>query len=217
MRTRRARLYGAMFAVLLLGGASGCGASVWVRTHPTTSTPRATDRSISAGQAPVAAATVQPQRPGTCEIAPPQVHFPTGEWTATWTVLTTNAIDGCAGERLVRPWDFRRFCNTGTCKTYLYTANDYGVRVAEIVPDGGERYVAVFQPSTVPCPHRPGEDAGTNRSYSTITLWWSSQRQLLHGLGREYQVGPCGSSPTETDSFVAVRTNPGADPPAEGP
>jgi hypothetical protein len=69
------------------------------------------------------ATSAQPQSPGACQIAPPQVHFPTGEWTATRTVLTTDAIDACVGERQVRPWDFRPVCNVGTCKTYLYTAS----------------------------------------------------------------------------------------------
>jgi hypothetical protein len=117
----------------------------------------------------------------------------------------------------VRPWDFRHACDAGTCETYLYTASYYGVEVAKVVPDGHERYVATFQPSPVPCPHRPGEDAGTNRDYSTITLGWSSHRQILHGLRREYQVGPCGGGPAETASYVAVRTNPAANPPAQGP
>ncbi len=210
MPTRPARLYGAMFAILLLVGASGCSASVSVGTSPTTGTPQAPDRAISTGQAPISTATAQPQRPGTCQIAPPQVNFPTGEWTARETVLTTGAIDACAGERMVRPWDFRRVCDAGTCKTYLYTASYYGVDVAEVVPDGRERYVATFQTSSVPCPHRPREDAGTNRAYSTMTLWWSSHKHILHGLSRDYQVGPCGGGPDDTSSYVAVRTNPAA-------
>ena len=164
-----------------------------------------------------AAANSHPQAPGTCKIPPPQVHFPIGEWTATETILTTNAIDVCAGERLVGPWDFRRTCDAGTCKTYLYTATYYGVAVAKVVPDGRGRYVATFQPASVPCPHRPGEDAGTNRGYSTMTLWWSSHRQILHGLRRRYQVGPCGGDPAESSSYVVTRTHPAARPPAEGP
>ncbi|MGO9488214.1 MAG: hypothetical protein ACLQBB_04200 [Solirubrobacteraceae bacterium] len=167
--------------------------------------------------APVAAATGQPQKPGTCEIAPPQVRIPTGEWTASETVLSTNAIDGCAGERLVRPWDFRRRCSAGTCKTYLYTVSYYRVDVAEVVPDGRERYRAVFRPATVPCPHRPHEDAGSNVDYGTLTLWWSSRRRILHGLSWDYQAGPCGGGPPETSSYTALRTDPGANPPAEGP
>src|ERR1035441_2427391 len=47
MLTRHARLYGAMFAVLLLGGASRCSASVSVGTPPTTSTAQALDQSTS--------------------------------------------------------------------------------------------------------------------------------------------------------------------------
>lgn len=208
MSNPHTRLCGAMFAVLLLGGASGCGASLWIRTstQSTTKTP-----------AQVAAARSQPQRPGTCQIAPPQVHFPIGEWTATETILTTNSIDACAGERMVRPWDFRRLCTAGTCKTYLSTASYYGVNVAQIESDGPDRYIAVFQPTPVPCPHRPGEDTGTNQDHGTITLWWSPHKQTLHGLGRDYQVGRCGGGPGETSSYVAVRTNPSASPPAEGP
>jgi hypothetical protein len=206
-----------MFAILLLGGASGCSASVSVGTPPTTSAAQVLDQSTSTEQTPVAGATAQPQRPGTCQIAPPQVHFPTGEWTATRTILATNSIDVCAGERMVRPWNFRRHCTAGTCKTYLFTASYYGVDVAQIVPDGRSRYVAVFQPQTVPCPHRPGENAGTNQDHSTITLWWSPHTQILHGFERQHQVGACGGGPSETSSYVATRTNPTANPPAEGP
>jgi hypothetical protein len=207
MPSPRARLCGAMFAFVLLGGASGCGASLWIRTstQSTTKTP-----------AQVAAARSQPQRPGTCRIAPPQAHFPTGEWTSTETVLTTHSIDACAGERQVRPWDFRRLCKAGTCKTYLFTASYYGAAVATIMPYG-RGYIAVFQPSPVPCPHRPGEDTGTNQDYSTMTLWWSPHKQTLHGLLRDHQVGPCGGGHTETTSYVATRTNPAANPPAKGP
>jgi hypothetical protein len=162
-------------------------------------------------------ATMQPQSPGTCQIAPPQVHFPIGEWTATETILTTNAIDACAGERLVRPWDFRRVCDAGSCRTSLYTASYYGTVAATVMPDGGNRYIATFPPSTTPCPPRPGEDIRTNREYATLTLWWSSHRQILHGLSRAYQVGPCGGGQDETSSYVVTRTNPAASPPAEGP
>lgn len=209
MPSCRACLCGAIFAVLILGGASGCGASVWIGRPPTSSTRKTPAQAL--------AAATQPQRPGTCQIAPPQATFPTGAWTATETILTTSAIDACAGERLVRPWDFRRICDAASCKTYLYTASYYGIAVAEIAPDGPERYVATFQPSTVPCPHRPGEDAGANRDYSTMTLWWTSHEQVLHGLSRDHQVGPCDGGPDETSNYVAVRTNPAASPPAEGP
>lgn len=206
-----------MLAVLLLGGASGCSASVSVGTPPTTSTTQAPDRATGTGQAPISATTSQPQRPGTCEIAPPQVRLPAGGWTATETILTTSAIDICAGERKMRPWSFHRVCDADTCRTYLYTASYYGEKVATIVPADRGRYLARFQTSTVPCPHRPGEDAGTNQDHSTITLWWSSHRQILHGLGRDYQVGPCGGGPGETARYTAVRTDPAANPPAEGP
>ena len=88
MLALRARVYGAIFAVLLLGGASGCSASVTIGNPATNSDSRAF----------AAAATKQPQRPGTCESPPPEVNFPTGEWTARETILTTSAVDACAGE-----------------------------------------------------------------------------------------------------------------------
>jgi hypothetical protein len=144
-------------------------------------------------------------------------RFATGEWTATATVLETSAIDACIGERFVRPWDFRRVCEAGTCRTYLYTESYYGVDVAQIERVGPNRFLAVFAPSAVPCPHRPGEDNGENRSYSTITLWWSAEKQTLEGTGRDEQQGPCGGGPPSTESYVARRTNPTAEPPAEGP
>jgi hypothetical protein len=190
---------------------------VSIGTPANTSTPQAPVQSTTTARAPVAAATSQPQRPGTCQIAPPQVHFPTGEWTATETIVTTNSIDACAGERMVRPWDFRRLCRAGTCKTYLITASYYGVDVGEIAPDGRDRYIAVFEPSTVPCRHRPGEDAGTNKDYGTITLTWLPHTQILHGIGREHQMGPCSSGRAETSIYVARRTDPAASPLAAGP
>jgi hypothetical protein len=212
MSTRRSILHGAMFAVLALGGASGCGASVSVGT-PSTSDTQAAEQPIDTTKARPEVVTGQPQRPGTCQIAPPRVHIPTGEWTATETILSTNAIDFCRGEQLVRPWDFRRVCRAGKCKTFLFTVSYYGVETAEVIPHGRGRYVATFRPTTVPCPHRPGEDAGTNQNHGTIRLWWSPDKQTLHGLGRDYQVGACGGGPAETASYVAARTN----PPAQGP
>jgi hypothetical protein len=202
-----ARLYGGILAVLILGSVSGCSANVSVGTPPSSAlTP---DQAL--------ATSTQPQRPGTCKIAPPRANLPTGEWTANETILTTGAIDACAGERLVRPWDFRRVCTGGTCETHLYTASYYGPEVAKIVPAGRERWVATFQPTLVPCPHRPGEDTGTNHRYATMTLWWSSHGQILQGLKGAHQIGPCGGGPEETSSYVARRTHPAASPPAEGP
>lgn len=212
----RARSTGVMFAVLLLCSTSGCSAGVSVGTPPTSPT-QAASRPRGAVQARAAAVTGQVQRPGSCRIAPPQVHVPTGEWTATETILDTSSVDACAGERLVRPWDFRRLCDVGHCETYLYTVGYYGVDVAEVVPKGRGRYVATFRAESVPCPHRPGEDAGRNLSYGTITLWWSPHKRTLQGLGRDYQTGACGGGPPDTSRYVAERTNPTANPPAEGP
>jgi hypothetical protein len=224
MRIRGSRLWGAVLAVLVLGSCSGCGASV--STGASTGSSRAAAQStgsraaqIDTGMTPseLAAATSHPQRPGTCKIAPPEFHFPTGEWTATKTIVTTEDIDDCAGEQLVRPWDFRRVCEGGRCGTYLLTESYYGVDVARVEPDGPDRYLAVFRPSTVPCPHRLGEDIKTNQDYTTLTLRLSADGQSLSGQGREHQVGPCGSRFVETADYVATRTNPAARPPAEGP
>jgi hypothetical protein len=214
MSTRRALLYGAIFAVLLLGGASGCGATVSAWTSSSMRTP---DRLIESAQARATTVGEQTQRPSTCQIAPPQINVPTGEWTAIKTILSTNAIDVCKGERLVRPMDFRRRCNAGHCKTYLYTVSYYGIMVADVLPARHGRYLATLRPQTVPCPHRPGEDTGTNQDRGAIELWWSPNKQILHGLGRQYQVGACGGGPAETSSYEAKRTNPTAKPPAEGP
>ena len=198
MATHRRLPRGAMFAILVLVGASGCGATASVGTRTT----------VQFGRA---------QAPGTCKVAPPRFRIPTGEWTTIFTILTTNAVDACAGERLVRPWDFRRRCRAGHCKTRLYTVSDYGVAVAEVVPNGQGGYIATFRPETVPCPHQPGEDTGTNQDRGTMTLWWSADKNILHGTTRDVQAGACSSGLPETSSFEAQRTNPAATPPAEGP
>jgi hypothetical protein len=213
MATRRVRLPVRCFAVVLLAGASGCSASISVRTSGRAETP---DESAWTARARAMAAE-HPQRPGTCEIAPPEVRVPTGEWTAAETILSTNAIDACAGERLVRPWDFRRRCYAGHCKTYLFTVSYYTALAAEVVPAGPGRYIATFPPEPVPCPHRPGENAGTNQGHGTIKFWWSPDKQTLYGLSREYQVGPCGGGPPSISSYEARRTHPQAKPAAEGP
>jgi len=212
MDARRVRLCGAMLAVLLLDATSGCGATVYVGST-SIDTP---DRPVSTARARTTA-TEHAQRPGTCQIAPPQLRVPTGEWTATETILHTNAIDACAGEQLVRPWDFRRRCRAGHCKTYLYTVSYYGLSVAEVAPAGRGRYLASFPPEPVPCPHRPGEDAGTNQDQGTIVIWWSADKGTLHGLGRDQQVGPCGGGPPTTSSYEARRTDPAVRPLAAGP
>jgi hypothetical protein len=214
MATRRVRIHGAMCALVLLGGASGCSATISARTSSSAET---SDRPTETAQVRATATAKQAQRPGACRIAPPRIRAPVGEWTATETILSTDAVDACAGEQLVRPWDFRRRCHAGHCKTYLYSVSYYGVVVAKVAPAGQGRYLATFAPDTVPCPHRPGEDAGTNQDRGTITLWWSPDKQTLHGLGRDYQVGACAGGPTETSSYEARRTNPSVKPPAEGP
>lgn len=224
MGPRSPRPLGALLALLLLGACSGCGAgaSLWVRTGTSTSPAsgsNATEQVVDTGLTPseAAAAASHRQRPGTCRIAPPQGNFPTGEWTASKTILSTNAVDSCAGEHEVRPWDFRHVCHAGRCETYLLTESYYGVDVALIEPKGHDRYLAVFQATIVPCPHRAGEAPPTNTEYSTMTLSWSARTQTLHGMVQDRQTGPCGGGPPETASYVATRTSPSAEPPAAGP
>ena len=192
----RARFNVVIFAALLCC-TSGCGGG---------STTRASLRPMDLAQA--RAASGHAQRPGTREVSSPHVHIPTGDWTATETILETKSVDACAGERLVCPWDFRRLCKAGKCKTYLYTMSYYGVEAAEVVANGRGGYVAKFPPSTVPCPHRRGEDAGTNESRGTITIRWSDAGRTLRGIGRKYQEGACGGGPPDTSRYVATRDGP---------
>jgi hypothetical protein len=206
-----------MCAALLMGCVSGCGASTSAGTPPSTVAAAPATASGDVAQAPVASATSRPQKPGTCEIAPPRVQLPTGEWTATTTILSTNAIDACEGEQAVRPWDFRRRCAARRCTTYLFTASYYGIEVAKVVRIGHGRFLAVFRPTTVPCPHRPGEDAGSNKGYKTITFSFEPHSGTIRGLGRERQRGPCGGGPAGIKRYVVERTDPAANPPAPGP
>lgn len=201
---RRARCCGAMFvSMLALGGASGCGASVSAVTQPANARPVAVNG--------------QPQRPGTCQFAPPSIRIPTGEWTATETTLSTNAADACAGERVVRPIDFRRHCAAGHCETVLFTVGYYGLLVANVRPAGNGRYIANYLPHTVPCPHPPGQSRGTNEAHKTLVLS-SSGKKVLVGRGTTYQKGSCGRGiRPETSAFVIRWTNPNANPPPEGP
>lgn len=208
MSRPRARLWGTVLAAVLLFACTGCGEAVSV--------------SEGSGGLKVSAhplsEVAQAPKPGVCSIPSPRAHFATGEWTAHETILTTDAADGCVGEQTVHPWDFRRLCKAGRCETYLLTQSLYNpLEIAPITPDGSGHYTAVFPPSTAPCPHRPGEDAGRNTLYGIITLWWSDDRQTLYGFRRERYVGPCGGGPPETGSYVAVRTNPAANWPADGP
>ena len=206
MSARRSRFGGATVAIFVLAGLSGCGVSLGTPHRPTRSPQE--QAAVSAGYA---------QRPGACQIAPPRIHFPTGEWTATGTVINTNAIDGCVGEKQVRPWDFRRICHGSHCETFLLTATYYAVAIAHVVQTGPGQYVAIFRPTPIPCPHPPGEQRGFNQDHGTITLRWSPDKQTLKGMSRDYQVGPCGGGPAEVDSYVVRRTDPAANPPAQGP
>ena len=98
--------------------------------------------------------------------------------------------------------------STGGCETYLLTASYYGVDVARIEPKGHDRYLAVFRPTIVPCPHRAREVAPTNQEYSRMTLSWSPQTETLRGVGQDRQTGPCGGGPPETASYVATTDEP---------
>ena len=157
----------AAFSVAL----SGCGVGVELSTAARENQPTAEQTKL---------AETRPQLAGTCKVAPPEVQLPSGDWTATATILSTEAIDACVGQKYIRPWTFRLVCLAGQCKTYLHTFSYYGEEVAEVVPTGVSTYEVAFPPTNVPCPHRPREDTGTNRVYTQISFWWSSPGQSAH-------------------------------------
>jgi hypothetical protein len=183
-------LYGAALAVLVAGSSAGCGGIA--------STPL----------------TRQPFQAGS--VQRPDVQFAPGEWTATGTILETDAADARPGEDIVRPWDFRRICENHSCRTIFIRQTLYGPRETPLEARGG-RYVGVFPPEPTPCPHYPGEDAGTSQNYSTFTLWWSANHQAVFAMEHERYVGRnCGGG-TESVRWTARRTNPSAAVPALGP
>jgi hypothetical protein len=149
-------------------------------------------------------ATPPQVQPGS--VPRPTVHFQPGQWTATGTILATEAADANPGELIERPWTFRRVC-VPSCQTFLIFEGEYGPTEAVLVPHAGF-YTAAFPRYTVPCAHRPGEDAGTAREYSVLKLWWSGDKILAIEHSR-YVGNACPSGP-ETKRWVAVRTNPGA-------
>jgi hypothetical protein len=146
----------------------------------------------------------------------PQVQLPPGAWTANGVVLAAaNSADEPRGTTLAsRPWTFIRVCRQA-CRTLFLRQTLYGPSETEVVEHDGY-YAAAFPPVTVPCAHYPGEDAGTGMSYDTYKLWWSND----HGQIRATEHGKtlsrnCPGS--NTDRWVATRTNPNAAVPAPGP
>lgn len=190
VRINRALLSGVTLAVLIAGGSAGCGVSVSTPRHPV----------LRSGSVPK-----------------PYVRFSPGEWTATGTILDTQAADARPGETIVRPWDFTRSCENRSCRTIFSRQTLYHREETPLDPRDG-RYVAVFPPATVPCPHYPGEDAGTSQVYATFTLWRSANREVVYAIEHERYMGQqCGGGQTETVRWVAKRTNPTARMPAMGP
>lgn len=187
MSTDRARLYRTALLVLVAGSSAGCGTVGLTSAHPS-------------------------PRPGS--VARPRVQFAAGEWTATGTILEAQVADASSGEKIVRPWDFRKTCQRDSCGTVFLRQTLYGWEETPLVrtPRG---YLAVFPPSSAPCPHYPGEDAGTSQDHATFTLEWSANRQEVIATEHERYVGnACGGM--ETVSWVAKPTNPDS-PPASGP
>jgi len=148
-------------------------------------------------------------------VPKPYVHFSTGAWTATGTALETHAVDVRPGEKLVRPWNFARRCANGACRTIFSRQTLYADEQAAVELHG-RFYVARFPAERVPCPHYPGEDAGSNEDYATFTLWWSADHQAVIATEIAHQIGPCGGG-TERSSWVARRTDPAAAAPGPGP
>jgi hypothetical protein len=146
----------------------------------------------------------------------PNVRFSTGQWTATGTILETQAVDARRGERIVRPWSFTRICEHRSCRTLFFRQTLYSREQTQLEAHSG-RYFAAFPPETVPCPHYPGENAGTAEDYASFTLWWSANRHEVLALEHEHYVGRrCGGG-NETIRWVARRTHPTARTPALGP
>jgi hypothetical protein len=174
-----------LVATLLAGASSGCAVGISTPGSPAGNVPR------------------------------PYVHFSTGAWTATGTILETRAVDARLGERIVRPWAFGKQCEHGACRTTFSRQTLYTYEQTTLSPHG-RFYVAHFPAEIVPCPHRPGEDAGSNEDYATFTLWWSAEHQAVFATEKQNQVGRCGGG-TERTSWIAKRTDPAAAVPAPGP
>ena len=146
-------------------------------------------------------------------VQPPSVAFSTGDWTATGTYLETQDADFRPGDVINRPWYFRKICRDRSCQTVLTRETLYDVETAPVERQGG-RYVVDWPPSAVPCPHYPGENAGSAEVYATLVLQWSANHQTLAGTERARSVGqPCGGGPPDVIRWVARRTNPAARPP----
>jgi hypothetical protein len=175
-------------------GAAGCA------TSTNTSTPAHARAAVAPGS-----------------VQPPSVAFSTGGWTATGTFLQTRDADFHPGEVITRPWDFRKICDSGSCHTILGRQTVYGVEMASIQRQGS-RYVVNWPPSAVPCPHYPGENAGSSEQFSTLVLRWSVNHETLVGIERAQSFGKsCGGGPPDIVRWVARRTNPSARPLAVGP
>jgi hypothetical protein len=94
-----------------------------------------------------------------------------------------------------------------SCQTFFFREGTYGSSETVLIPHAG-RYTAAFPPTTVPCVHHPGEDAGTAQAYSVFKLWWSTDHILAIEHTR-YVGHACGGG-TDTTRWAAIRTNPGA-------
>jgi len=129
-------------------------------------------------------------------------------------IRAVNSADEPAGTRLIRPWTFRKVC-ARECRTLFLRQTLYGPSETVLVANHGI-YTAVFPPVTTACAHYPGEDAGTAQSHDTYTLWWSHDRR--HIIAVEHQRSVSENCPnTQTDRWVATRTEAAAAVPAPGP
>jgi hypothetical protein len=145
----------------------------------------------------------------------PHVALPPGEWTATGTVLReSNSADEPVGTVLKRPWTFTKICEP-SCRTLFLRQTLYGPSETVVIARHGF-YTAAFPPVTVPCAHPPGESTGTAQTYARYTLRWSANHEQL--LAVEQKRSTSSSCPgTQTNRWVATRTNATAAVPAVGP
>lgn len=164
---------------------------------------------------------IQAQAPRRVPITPgsvprPYVDFAHGPWTATGTVETApNSADSAPGERLVRPWWFVNSCHP-KCRIMFIRETEYGTEETPVVVGLLDSHSAEFPPSPVPCAHYTGEDAGSAEDTSTFLFWWSENHQVIHASERTTTTSDrCPAGPSLT-SWVAVRSDPTASPPAPG-
>jgi hypothetical protein len=166
---------------------------------------------------PVQTATQAPPDAAPGSVPAPSVAFSAGDWTATGTFLETEDADFRPGEVIARPWWFRKVCEAGSCHIVLRRETVYGVEMAPVVRYGNQ-YVVNWPAEAVPCPHYPGQNAGSIEQQATLMLSWSKSPNTLVGIESAHYFGKaCGGGSPDVVRWVVRRTKPSAPLPALGP